>query len=102
MKLHAPRRADFLLLGTQFLQKLSGFPVEEQNPRVAAVSDAFVLASRAGASESRAVRVEGHATDAADIDFVLHAVSVQQAGVDFADKFAGLDIPVFNSPLKIG
>lgn len=65
------------------------------------MSDSFVIARRSGAGQLRAVRVESHASDSADVDFVLHAVSVEQAGVDFTHQFSGLDIPVLDHTLQI-
>ena len=102
MKLNSLGRADFFLFRSECLLELSGLPVKQQHSSVPAVSNPFVLAGRSRAAQLRTVRVEVHSADAANVDFVLDAVGVKQAGIEFPNQLARLRVPVFEATFQVG
>ena len=58
-----------------------------------------LLRQRRPASVRRGV--ECHAADTSHVHFILFAISVEQAGVELADEFSRLGVPMFDAPLQV-
>src|SRR5262249_544135 len=77
-------------------------PVEQNDRRVADAGEGVANIGDAGASQERAVSIEGHAANAAVVGAEGRVVAEQYGAIHGPHQFAGLQVPLADIAVKIG